>query len=289
MPRVSDRLLDYERRTSVPLLVLGVVFVAVYAVPVVHPDLPRGVHAALAAANLVIWLAFAVDLLVRVALAPRRWHYVATHPLDVAVVVLPALRPLRVLRVFTIGQTMAGRAGRFSLVRSTEGIAVAATLLVVMAAVAVLDAEQDVADPNITGFTDALWWAAVTVTTVGYGDHYPVSGTGRLVAVALMLVGISVFGAVTASLAAWFESLTRSAAERAAEAGAAQDAADRAEVQARLERMEHRLEAIAAALGALPGGAPAEVGGAGGGARADDRAGPAGPSADGGRGGLGPG
>ena len=60
--------------------------------------------------------------------------------------------------------------------------------------------ERDATEPNITTFGDALWWAATTVTTVGYGDRYPVSTEGRVVAVVLMGVGIGVMGAVIASV-----------------------------------------------------------------------------------------
>jgi voltage-gated potassium channel len=72
-----------------------------------------------------------------------------------------------------------------------------------LGALAVLDAEQDASGANITTFGDALWWSTTTVTTVGYGDLYPVTTTGRLVAVALMLVGIACIGAITAGVAAW--------------------------------------------------------------------------------------
>jgi len=73
-----------------------------------------------------------------------------------------------------------------------------------LGSLAVLDVEQDAADANITTFGDALWWATTTVTTVGYGDRYPVTTEGRLIAVALMLVGIGLVGVVTAAVAAWF-------------------------------------------------------------------------------------
>jgi voltage-gated potassium channel len=75
-----------------------------------------------------------------------------------------------------------------------------------LGAVAVLDAEQNAPGANITSFGDALWWACTTVTTVGYGDRYPVTTEGRMIAVVLMVVGIGVVGAVTASVAAWMVS-----------------------------------------------------------------------------------
>jgi len=89
----------------------------------------------------------------------------------------------------------------------------ATALAVGLGALAVLDAEQDAAGANITTYGDAVWWACTTVTTVGYGDHFPISGEGRLVAVALMLVGIGLVGTVTASVAAWM--LARIETERA--------------------------------------------------------------------------
>jgi voltage-gated potassium channel len=75
-----------------------------------------------------------------------------------------------------------------------------------LGAVTVLDAERNAPGANITSFGDALWWASTTVTTVGYGDRYPVTTEGRLIAVGLILVGIGLVGAVTASVATWIVS-----------------------------------------------------------------------------------
>jgi voltage-gated potassium channel Kch len=89
--------------------------------------------------------------------------------------------------------------------RGRVGIYVAggASLLAFCAALAVLDAERSSVDANITDFGDAIWWAVTTMTTVGYGDHYPVTPAGRLVAFGLMIGGIALLGTVTATLASW--------------------------------------------------------------------------------------
>ncbi|WP_262500265.1 ion channel [Phycicoccus endophyticus] len=72
-----------------------------------------------------------------------------------------------------------------------------------MASLAILDAERGHPDATITRFGDALWWTATTATTVGYGDLYPVTTEGRLVAAALMLAGIALIGVITATFASW--------------------------------------------------------------------------------------
>ena len=196
------RLERYEARTSPTMTALAIVFLLVYGGPVIWPDLPAWLDRTAEAANIVIWVVFAVDLVVRVRLAPRRLQWLVRHPIDVLTVVLPVLRPLRILRVFTAGHSLLTRRG--GLMRTGQAVLLSALVLVTVGALAVLDAEQSADGASIVTFPDALWWAMTTVTTVGYGDLYPVTATGRVVAVALMVVGISVLGAVTASVAAWF-------------------------------------------------------------------------------------
>ncbi|MEW1960534.1 potassium channel family protein [Kineococcus sp. NPDC059986] len=93
------------------------------------------------------------------------------------------------------GSSLRGRVGVY--------VATATSLVGFCAALAVLEAERPAPGANITTTPDACWWVLTTITTVGYGDHYPVTLTGRLVAIALMLAGIALLGVVTASLASW--------------------------------------------------------------------------------------
>lgn len=104
-------------------------------------------------------------------------------------------------------------------------------LLIFVAGLAELDAERHSPKANITGFSDAMWWAMTTVTTVGYGDRYPVTTTGRLVAAGLMIGGIALIGAVTAGVAAWLIERVR-AVEEGAQAVTRRDIA---ELAARLD------------------------------------------------------
>jgi len=197
-----SRVERYEARSAGALTVLAFVFLGAYGAPIIWPQLPAAVDSTCAAVNAVIWALFAVDLLVRITLAPRKVHYLSRHPLDVLTVVLPVVRPLRVLRIFTAGHLLLTR-GR-GLIRTGQAIVFAATVLILVGALAMLDAERSDPDANIATFPDALWWAMTTVTTVGYGDRFPVTGVGRAVAASLMLVGISLLGVVTAAVAAWF-------------------------------------------------------------------------------------
>lgn len=139
----------------------------------------------------------------RVVLAPDRLRYLLRHWLDVIVVALPLLRPLRLLRLVPLLRVLNRRATTGLRGRLAIYVAGGAALLAFCGALTVLDAERTNPDANITGFGDAIWWAATTMTTVGYGDRYPTTGVGRLAAVALMVAGIAVLGVVTATLASW--------------------------------------------------------------------------------------
>ena len=88
-------------------------------------------------------------------------------------------------------------------------------LLAVVGALAVVDVERGADGANITTIGDAVWWAATTMTTVGYGDRYPVTALGRCVAVGLMVCGIAVLGTVTATLASWIVERVSEAREEA--------------------------------------------------------------------------
>ena len=187
----------WEQRAEWPLTAAALLFLAAYAAPIIEPDLPSD---AVRIASWIVagtWALFAIDYFVRLALATRRWRFVRRHPLDLAVVALPLLRLLTLL-------SFVNRRARSSLRgRVIAYVAGLTTLVLLLASFAVLDAERGREGANITDFGDALWWSATTVTTVGYGDRFPVTGTGRLIAVAVMLAGIALLGVVTAAFASW--------------------------------------------------------------------------------------
>jgi len=193
----------WERRAEIPLLLLALAFLIAYAWPVLDPRLDQDRLSLLQAASWTVWAAFAVDFAARVYLADRRWPYTRRHWYDAALIALPMLRPLRLLRLLALARVLNRTAASSLVGRVSTYVLGTALMSTVLAAIAILDAEQDSADANIRTFGDALWWSATTVTTVGYGDRYPVTTEGRFIAVALMLVGIATVGAVIAGVTAW--------------------------------------------------------------------------------------
>ena len=203
----------WERLTEWPMIAIAVVFLAVYSAEVLADSGEEGGHEAVLDC---CWALFAVDFAVRLATAPRRWHWLRHNMLDFASVALPALRPLRLVRIlaaFRVFQRRAETTFRGRLVLYTGGLSV---LLVWMGALAVLQAERHAPGALITDVGRALWWSLVTVTTVGYGDISPVTPTGRVVATGFMLFGIALLGVVTGLFSSWIVERVRDDAEQAA-------------------------------------------------------------------------
>jgi voltage-gated potassium channel len=229
--------------TDGPLLILAVAFVVVLALPYAV-DLNRPERIAVTSANVVIWAAFAVDYLVRLYLAEDRHLYFRRNLLDLVIVLLPFLRPLRALRLLrllrlgAVGGVLYRRSGSFHA-RASAYVGSTALVVIILAALAMYDAERKVPGANIKTLPDALWWATTTVTTVGYGDRYPTTSAGRLIAVALMVVGIALLGVITAAIAAWFVQRLRPIEEVEARSGATLT-----DVLDELGRLHDRLDVI---------------------------------------------
>ncbi len=237
----GPRVAAWERRAEWPLAVLAGLFLVGYAVQVLAQGLSPDARTVLNALVWAIWISFGVDFLIRVGLARRRTRYVWRHLVDVVIIALPMLRPLRVLRLIMLLRMINRRFAATLRGRVVIYGAFTALLLIFCASLAVLQAERHHPGANITGFGDALWWAIVTICTVGYGDRFPVTVEGRSVGVALMISGVGLFGAVTASFAAWLVDQLR-VEESESEAATQRDLHA---VQAQLDRIEKRLAAQA--------------------------------------------
>ncbi len=217
-----DRVTRWEKAAEWPLAVAALAFLAAYAIPIAT-DVAASVAAVCGAVTWVVWGVFAADYLVRLALAADRWSFVKKNLIDLAVVALPILRPLRLVRLLalvSIFQRTGAQALRGKVITYAAGGTI---LLVVVGALAITEAERGRQGANIADVGDGLWWALTTITTVGYGDRYPVTVTGRLVAAVLMIGGVALLGVITATIASWL-------VERVGETTERQQAATREQV-----------------------------------------------------------
>ena len=189
--------------------------------------------------NWIIWLAFTADFVVRWAADPR-WRFLREGWFDLTLIALTppfvpeslqSFRTFRVLRLLRAG-AMAGiglRSARRAFgAHQFHLVALFAAATVLLGATGVFVFEGGPGQ-RVQTFGDALWWAIVTATTVGYGDISPATTEGRLIAVVLMLVGIGVIGVFTATVATYFF---------------AQDREEESSVAARLEALERKVDLL---------------------------------------------
>ncbi|MFF8194359.1 potassium channel family protein [Streptomyces bobili] len=199
----DSRLIRWERRTELPLALASLAFLAGYAVHVLATGLPATWRDLSLSVLCAAWALFAVDYAVRWRLSGQGPRFVRRHWLDTLVVLLPLLRPLRIVRLY---ETVLHRRGepRLSLHARVIVYAGVSTLLLGFAgALAVYDQERGAPGTEMRTFGDAVWWACSTLSTVGYGDVTPVTPMGRFIAVGLMACGLALLGAVTGSFSSW--------------------------------------------------------------------------------------
>lgn len=192
---------------------------------------------------------FLLDFVVSLWRAPNRLRYFATWGWLDLLSSIPTVdiarwgRAARVLRVFRVlrGLRATKLLAALILRRRAESTflaaALVALLLVTFCSVAILHFET-VPESNIKSADDALWWAFATITTVGYGDRYPVTGEGRFVATILMAAGVGLFGTFSGFLAAWFIGPKAEGPDAGAEMAALR--AEVASLREILERRDHR-------------------------------------------------
>ena len=204
--RSAARLARLERATEFPLLALALLMVPLLVLPLVT-HLSAEIEHWFLIADYVIWGLFTLDFGVKLLVAPRRLAYIRAHPLDAAMVVVPFLRPLRLLRLLAFLRLAVVLGVNTRLIRSFflrrgTGFVLACLLVAVVGGgTLVFIAEHNNTNSQITSLGDSYWWALVTMTTVGYGDYAPVTALGRGVAGFLMIFGIAALSITTASVA----------------------------------------------------------------------------------------
>lgn len=193
----------WQQRMAAPTLILSLLYTGSFVYPIYWYPVGHGIKYVCVLINYTIWGLFAIDYMVQFKLAPEKKKYFKTHIVELILVAVPFFRPLRALRalVFT---TQASVRSKKSLIQSIPLIMTgAAILMIVIMGAAILDIERSAPGANIHTPMDALWWGLVTITTIGYGDKFPVTTEGRLVAGVMIIFGVAMISTITASFAAW--------------------------------------------------------------------------------------
>jgi len=197
---VAPRRGRWEAFTTVPLVALGIAFIVAYSVWVLDPSLVDG--GIIWAILIVTWVAFVVDVVVRILLTPRggRWSFVRHNFTDVLSAIVPVFRAFRVLRLLREVPYLQRRSGAAVRTRIVIYAASYAVVFVYFISLATLQVERYAPGATITSFGDSIWWAIVTVATVGYGDVVPITPLGRTYAVVLMAGGVVIIGTASATI-----------------------------------------------------------------------------------------
>jgi voltage-gated potassium channel len=186
------------------LTFLAVAFLVAYSWPAFDASPSAKTLFMLNIVQWISWLAFAVDLTLGFIKSINKRQFLRSHPLEIVAVALPMLRPLRLLRLISFGSLVLEKVSIGKSVGITIKVMVTTLFLGYLAAIQITIIERLSPSGNIKNFGDGLWWAFTTITTVGYGDRYPTTSEGRILAVFLMILGISLLGVVSATIAAWF-------------------------------------------------------------------------------------
>jgi voltage-gated potassium channel len=244
MTTPSERM---ARRFQIPTLVAALLVIPVIAAEELNVTEPWRTVGTIA--NWTIWLVFLAEVVAMLRVVENRWEWVREHPLEVAIVILtppflPAslqsARAFRLLRLFRLVITVRQIKSFFSM----EGLRYASVVAVFGiigggAAFAAVETTQ-----KLTAW-DGIWWAVSTVTTVGYGDIVPKTDAGRVIGIAVMVIGVGYVAMLTAALAQLFLTslIGKEAKAVEKETHYAEDVVlarlDALAVQ--MERLEHRL------------------------------------------------
>lgn len=194
----------WERVSSWPFLVLSVVFIVVYSIRCLDPTLENAYFVAIWTVLLLIWAAFIVDYVGRLLLSEHKWEFVRHNVPELLGAAVPVFRPFRLLRELRRIPFFNRRTGAAVRARLVSYALAFVILWIYMIAITVVHAERGAPGATIVSLGDALYWAVVTIATVGYGDMVPVTTFGRVLAVLLMISGILIVGVTTATVVSYF-------------------------------------------------------------------------------------
>ena len=197
--RGEKNLAAWEERSSTPMFVASVLYLLAFAAPIMSTRIQEPYDGYLNIIQMILWGLFAADYCVRLYLAPRRLYFITHNLMNLAIVLLPAWRIVSFLSM--IYMTANRQYKRLSeLAVKLFGYT---AIFIIMFALSIYSVESSEPGAMIRDLPTAYWWMFTTLTTVGYGDVYPVTGIGRVIAVIVMLYGGGLVAVATGALASW--------------------------------------------------------------------------------------
>ena len=197
--RGEKNLAAWEERSSRPMFVASVLYLLAFAAPIMSTRIQEPYDGYLNILQLILWGLFAADYCVRLYLAPRRLYFITHNLMNLAIVLLPAWRIVSFLAM--IYMTANRQYKRLSeLAVKLFGYT---AIFIIMFALAIYSVESSEPGAMIRDLPTAYWWTFTTLATVGYGDVYPITGIGRVIAVVVMLYGVGMVAVATGALASW--------------------------------------------------------------------------------------
>ena len=197
--RGEKNLAAWEERSSTPMFVASVLYLLAFAAPIMSTRIQEPYDGYLNILQLILWGLFAADYCIRLYLAPRRLYFITHNLMNLAIVLLPAWRIVSFLAM--IYMTANRQYKRLSeLAVKLFGYT---AIFIIMFALSIYSVESSEPGAMIRDLPTAYWWTFTTLATVGYGDVYPVTGIGRVIAVIVMLYGVGLVAVATGALASW--------------------------------------------------------------------------------------
>ena len=197
--RGEKNLAAWEDRSSRPMFVASVLYLLAFAAPIMSTRIQEPYDGYLNILQLILWGLFAADYCIRLYLAPRRLYFITHNLMNLAIVLLPAWRIVSFLAM--IYMTANRQYKRLSeLAVKLFGYT---AIFIIMFALAIYSVESSEPGAMIRDLPTAYWWTFTTLATVGYGDVYPITGIGRVIAVVVMLYGVGMVAVATGALASW--------------------------------------------------------------------------------------
>ena len=197
----KSRLGRWESEFTKTLMIGGFVFLAAYAIPIIldglHPEIRRFCDVVV----IVLWIAFAIDFIMRFILAKNKGDFLKHNIFDLITLGIPMLRPLRAL---TVIQRFTQWASSSLRGKWLTYVIFAMVLLVLVGSLAVVDAERANPEANIITWPRGLLWAFEAVTDVGFSEYDPVTPLGNIIGVLLQLTGLALMGFIIAWISSWF-------------------------------------------------------------------------------------